>query len=812
MDFATVRRKLATGKYRTFAQFQHDVFLICKNAMKYNAPDTVYHKQALSIQELAKKKFERVKCEIRDSEKELKSEHKPMPNSLPAKQMKKPIKRIVHERAGSDFTRDPTPPAVDTRNIPSAPRAAESVKPALVDDFVESDAPFLGVNSKKGDDEQEGKGILPGFVRKPSVQDENRRETYQLSSQTIATPESIFEGEIKQLVPVGLEAEHSYSRSLARFAATLGSAAWQVAARRIEQALPPETKFGRGWVGEYEPLPTPVLMLQNRSLRESSFFTRSPCMNDGFKDGKEIKTSVSRSQHPVTGHHLKEKSMMFGGIRNEVTNKVPSKTEPTKTGRNQSLFGSPRTKPADSANFSYQQQIPPARVFAETDKRVLNPDKQNGTHSHIDSQADFAAYGVRYQQQNQPAKIFVETDKKFLNRVELNAALTPDPGRSDFASQSVRYQLQQQSQRSETDMRVVNSIELNGAPSLLNQRQSDFGTQRGVRFQQQNQPARIFAKPLELNGAPSPNRSQESFSTHSVNKQQQFPPTPIVNETRTKVKDEVELNGAPSPNHDRADFADHGVRYQQLNPPARVSAKNGEKVKNSLELNNSPSPYPTRPNFGVHWQASNNSSLQDSESNKSISINRNLLQRRYVESAVETQPAVHPVPSTRREDTGNAATTAARAWMSIGAAGGFRQDNTSSQTNHIQANSSHNHLLQDHQKQISRFRGEFPVNGMLFHPNMNRFPPIQGFVAPSHVRMGNETDFRNQQHPHNYHQMVFPQFVNRVQGGESISIQMPARQKQESMLPPDLNIGFQPSPARQSSSIDSQQPELALQL
>lgn len=76
------------------------------------------------------------------------------------------------------------------------------------------------------------------------------------------------------LIQVGLQAELSYARSLARFAATLGPIAWKVASRRIEQALPVGCKFGRGWVGEYEPLPTPVLTFETRAPKESTLFTK----------------------------------------------------------------------------------------------------------------------------------------------------------------------------------------------------------------------------------------------------------------------------------------------------------------------------------------------------------------------------------------------------------------------------------------------------------------------------------------------------------------------------------------------------------
>lgn len=54
---------------------------------------------------------------------------------------------------------------------------------------------------------------------------------------------------------MGLHPDHSYARSLARFAANLGPVAWKVASKKIERCLPAGVKFGRGWVGENDILP-----------------------------------------------------------------------------------------------------------------------------------------------------------------------------------------------------------------------------------------------------------------------------------------------------------------------------------------------------------------------------------------------------------------------------------------------------------------------------------------------------------------------------------------------------------------------------
>lgn len=46
MDFATIRARLDTGGYRSWDALAGDMALMFDNAMKFNRPDTVYHKQA----------------------------------------------------------------------------------------------------------------------------------------------------------------------------------------------------------------------------------------------------------------------------------------------------------------------------------------------------------------------------------------------------------------------------------------------------------------------------------------------------------------------------------------------------------------------------------------------------------------------------------------------------------------------------------------------------------------------------------------------------------------------------------------------
>ncbi|XP_022855250.1 bromodomain-containing protein 9-like, partial [Olea europaea var. sylvestris] len=300
MDFATVRNKLGNGAYETLEQFESDVFLICSNAMQYNAPDTIYHKQARTIQELAKKKIQKIRINNESSEKELKPEHdiSTRSSSILKKQIKRTVSRTVQEPVGSDFSSGATlATGEDVQNVSNALHFGGSERPGSIDGLVEGNSSLNDTNLDKGEESLLGRGPLSRFGRKLAIHDENRRATYNISfAQLVASSESIFstfEGEMKQLIPVGLYTDYSYARSLARFAATLGSVAWNVASQRIEKALPQGLKFGRGWVGEYEPLPTPVLILENCTVKEPTFFAKIEHTTDRRKVERNFKTSDS---------------------------------------------------------------------------------------------------------------------------------------------------------------------------------------------------------------------------------------------------------------------------------------------------------------------------------------------------------------------------------------------------------------------------------------------------------------------------------------------------------------------------------------
>ncbi|KAJ3705331.1 hypothetical protein LUZ61_009036 [Rhynchospora tenuis] len=376
MDFSTVRRKLVKNVYSSFEQFEDDVFLICSNAMQYNAPDTIYFRQAHSIQELARSKFhklrdgaiqpenvERPKANIRtlqerdppirekyqvrassgekktinrrderemvhrvtsqrkfDSKKRKREERKiaSSTNHYWEEREKSTVSNSNNRRSFSRFGQDPISSDISSAGThASAEEAGTSLSASRVDihnyrddenghdnddnheddkinnNNVEEKSAELNVvlngfvdnnSCSLGDSQSDKAGEIsarespsrpvdtpvvdenrrvPDEIKKPV--DMNRRKTYSTYEQQHSVERDpifdIFADDPKQLLSIGLETEHCYARSLARFAAFLGPTAWQIASSRIERSLPAGIKFGRGWVDDFEPLSPPIVFV-----------------------------------------------------------------------------------------------------------------------------------------------------------------------------------------------------------------------------------------------------------------------------------------------------------------------------------------------------------------------------------------------------------------------------------------------------------------------------------------------------------------------------------------------------------------------
>ncbi|KAK4390050.1 Bromodomain and PHD finger-containing protein 3 [Sesamum angolense] len=227
MDFGTVRKKLDDGAYRTLEEIEADVFLICSNAMQYNAPDTVYYRQARSIQELAKRDFENLRHEGDDGEPQPKVVRRGRPPS--SKNQKKPLGTSPVDRVAPELSSGATLTSVEDKGTGS-------------NSYNLRKGPALYRADMK-------------YGKKQFTVDENRRDTYRQhhppSSANNSSGSSNSIEDMKLLVPIWwVFTTLAYARSLARYAANIGPVAWKVASKRIEYVLPPGVQYGPGWVGE----------------------------------------------------------------------------------------------------------------------------------------------------------------------------------------------------------------------------------------------------------------------------------------------------------------------------------------------------------------------------------------------------------------------------------------------------------------------------------------------------------------------------------------------------------------------------------
>eukprot|EP01018_Ginkgo_biloba_P031539 Gb_16964 [translate_table: standard] len=215
MDFGTIRNNLKRGVYANLEQFEDDILLVCSNAMQYNRPDTVYHKQGESMHALATKYFRTLRVDPNAIEIELKSTPKIRSSQSSKKSTKKQLYATIN---GDDH--------------------------ALLLDSEASKSKETAACMDKTPYAKDQRNIM--------LLSEDRRYTYKPNQQgNKDDPISATLGESKQLVPTNeIYSQYPYARSLARFCVGLGPIAWKIAAKKIEQALPPGVPFGPGWVGE----------------------------------------------------------------------------------------------------------------------------------------------------------------------------------------------------------------------------------------------------------------------------------------------------------------------------------------------------------------------------------------------------------------------------------------------------------------------------------------------------------------------------------------------------------------------------------
>ncbi|XP_060199964.1 uncharacterized protein LOC132628220 [Lycium barbarum] len=261
MDFGTVRKKLDGGLYSHVEELEADVYLICSNAMQYNSVDTVYYRQARTIQDLARRDFENLRHAGEDGEPQPKVVRRGRP---PGKSVKKLVENSPIDRVVPELSSGATLASGDDKAIGSNSYSLR--KGPMLSKFHSPDASFAH-RSRNGESYSEcstdWNNEFPAKILRADMKygkkhfsmDENRRDTYQQfhPSASCSEPSLLWntDGDMKRLMAVGVFAEqHVYARSLARFAANLGPVVWKVASKKLETLLPAGVKFGPGWVGE----------------------------------------------------------------------------------------------------------------------------------------------------------------------------------------------------------------------------------------------------------------------------------------------------------------------------------------------------------------------------------------------------------------------------------------------------------------------------------------------------------------------------------------------------------------------------------
>lgn len=131
---------------------------------------------------------------------------------------------------------------------------------------------------------------------------------------------------------MGLQEALAYARSLARYAANLGPAAWKMASKKIEAVLPEGVQYGPGWVGDNGAPSQPLPISVEKQKSPVSDFSSSKLVTlptSGLSEGMveavrklNSQNEVARTQFPPQQNHMQQPHRngfngMFGYARAE---------------------------------------------------------------------------------------------------------------------------------------------------------------------------------------------------------------------------------------------------------------------------------------------------------------------------------------------------------------------------------------------------------------------------------------------------------------------------------------------------------------
>ncbi|CAH2069913.1 unnamed protein product, partial [Thlaspi arvense] len=790
MDFSTVRKKLANGSYLTLEELENDVLLICSNAMQYNSSDTVYYKHARTIQEMGKRKFEKARIKIKRVEKEFKTDEKAKPASSGKKQVSSYFSSGGNLAGGGA-----------SQNKPFSTQTSRHV-----DVLLEGDTSLLD-NLEKAEDLSSG--LLGKCGRKLTVVEADSRAAYGNSDQQVDRSESIFttfESEIKQFVAVGLDAENAYGRSLARFAATLGPVAWKIASQRIEQALPEEIKFGRGWVGEYEPLPTPV---QTCTPKEAFVFSK-PLSNAAAEKNETLFKTLVPAKEQQGNRPVPDGNCPFPFSASfEAVSEGSSSFVATQVGNLKSMSHH------GYGNSSPQEFIKPEnRISQQVELNLPPPAEQTSSGSacasenHSFGKSDTVA---SYMSSSDMTRKMTDSEH-YKHQMTTNGIFRGglSNGRVSAGVNNTMFEIS-----SETANEMKRAL-AKGTQQSMRQQSQSHGEQApdSERFKHHMTINRMFPGGLS-NGRISTGVDNRMFeiSSDTANEMKGA----LAKGTQQSMRQQSQSHDEQAPDSERFK---HHMTINRIFPGGLSNGRISTGVDNRMfEISSDTANEMKRALAKGTQQPMRQQSQSHGEQPQSM---RNVNEKaRTQHHTTSVPPDVSSPQSARSEDSSNASVAAARAWMSIGARGNNNNQTFEiSKSSQISAESLYNpsREQQFHQQACKPRSSE----GTQFLPQRNGLP-FQTFVnQPVHGMMnGGSQPFQNNR------PTVFSHMAAPTSDVTRFHVQSPRRggitphgqlnQRREKLIfPPDLNIGVHSfdSPAKQSSGlrVDSQQPDLALQL
>ncbi|XP_051139188.1 uncharacterized protein LOC127256986 isoform X2 [Andrographis paniculata] len=392
MDFGTIRKNIDGRAYKCLEELEADVDLLCSNAMTYNAANTVFYRQARSIQELAKKDFENLKNEGKNGEPQLKVVRRGRPPSN--KNSKKPESSPANS-IRPELSSDVTPPVGEDKATGSGSNTYNLRKAPAVNRFRSGDHYFFPYQSRNGENNSQNSGgwndefpasILRAdmkYGKKQFTVDETKRDTYTPVHTTPAINSSILaisSGDAPRLVPVGLQDPLSYARSLARYGAGLGPVAWKIVSKKLEQILPPGVQFGPGWVGD-DPAPS----------QPFSFSSNSSAGDGNGNQNKPVTPSTSDLSSAVVAHGLAMEGMT------EAAGKLKSQHDPSSSWRTTAPF-SIQQKPAVPQRNGFTSTSAMATAQDSEPLLISRKDQHNPCSSSSQSHHQYHSNPQRHEQ------------------------------------------------------------------------------------------------------------------------------------------------------------------------------------------------------------------------------------------------------------------------------------------------------------------------------------------------------------------------------------------------------------------------------